>query len=54
MSNINIEETKETATRKAKQIPQPTGFHLLCMVPKIEDTFGDSKIIKAEESIRVE
>jgi len=54
MSDINIEETKETASRKAKQIPQPTGYHLLCMVPKIEDTYGDSLIIKAEESMRVE
>jgi co-chaperonin GroES (HSP10) len=54
MSDINIEDTKETASRKAKQIPQPTGYHLLCMVPKIEDTFGDSLIIKSEESMRVE
>jgi co-chaperonin GroES (HSP10) len=54
MSDINVEETKETASRKAKQIPQPTGYHLLCMVPKIEDTYGDSLIIKAEESMRVE
>jgi co-chaperonin GroES (HSP10) len=54
MSDINIEETKEAASRKAKQIPQPTGYHLLCMVPKIEDTFGDSRIVKAEESMRVE
>jgi hypothetical protein len=54
MSDINIEETKEAASRKAKQIPMPTGYHLLCMVPKIEDTFGDSLIVKAEESMRVE
>lgn len=54
MSDINIEETLETASRKAKQIPAPVGYHLLCMVPKIEDTYGDSRIIKADESVRVE
>ena len=54
MADIDIEETRETAARKAKQIPMPSGFHLLCMVPKIEDTFGDSRILKADESMRVE
>jgi co-chaperonin GroES (HSP10) len=54
MSDIDIEETKDTAERKAKQIPTPTGYHLLCMVPKIEDTFGDSLLVKSEESMRVE
>lgn len=60
MSDVNILATKreakiaEEAAEKAKQVPDPTGYHILCMVPKIEDTFGDSGIIKATESIRVE
>lgn len=54
MADIDIEQTKAEAERKAKQIPVPSGFHILCMVPKIEDTFGDSLIVKAEESMRVE
>lgn len=54
MSNVLILDTKEEAARKAKQVPQPTGYHILCMVPKIDDTYGDSGLVKANETIRVE
>jgi co-chaperonin GroES (HSP10) len=54
MSNVLVDETKKEAERKAKQIPDPSGFRLLCMVPKIEDTYGDSGLIKADETMRVE
>jgi co-chaperonin GroES (HSP10) len=43
----------ETAEKKAKQIPEPSGFHILCMVPEIEDKF-DSGIVKAETTINFE
>ena len=32
MSDINVDRTLEESARKAKQIPVPTGYHLLCMV----------------------
>lgn len=54
MSNVLILDTKEEVARKAKQVPQPTGYHVLCMVPKIDDTYGDSGLVKASETIRVE
>jgi co-chaperonin GroES (HSP10) len=54
MSNVLILDTKEEVARKAKQVPQPTGYHILCMVPKIDDTYGDSGLVKASETIRVE
>ena len=54
MSNVLILDTKEEAARRAKQVPQPTGYHVLCMVPKIDDTYGDSGLVKASETIRVE
>ena len=43
----------ETAEKKAKQIPIPSGFHILCMVPETEDKF-DSGIIKAEATVFAE
>lgn len=43
----------ETAEKKAKQIPEPSGFHLLCMVPEVEETF-DSGIIKADTTLFAE
>jgi co-chaperonin GroES (HSP10) len=54
MSEILILDTKLEAERKAKQVPDPSGYHLLCMIPKIEDTYGDSAIIKADETVKNE
>ena len=52
--SVLILDTKLEAERRAKQVPQPTGYHILCMVPKIDDTYGDSMLVKASETIRVE
>jgi co-chaperonin GroES (HSP10) len=43
----------DTAEKKAKQIPEPSGFHMLCMVPEVEDKF-DSGIIKADTTLFAE
>lgn len=60
MTDVNILATKreakiaEEAAEKAKQVPDPSGYRLLCMVPKIDETYGASGLIKAEETMRVE
>ena len=54
MSEVLVDKTKAEAERKAKQIPDPVGYHILCMVPVIEDTFGDSVIVKSEKIKNVE
>ena len=60
MSNVNILTTKrdakiaDEAAEKARQVPEPTGYHILCMVPKIEETFAESVIIKADTTMHVE
>ena len=43
----------ETAEKKAKQMPEPSGFHILCMVPEVEDAF-DSGIIKSDITVYAE
>jgi co-chaperonin GroES (HSP10) len=59
MSDINVLATKreakaaEEAAEKARQIPEPTGYHLLCMVPKIEESY-ESGILKADTTMHVE
>lgn len=53
MSDIDIVTTQAEAEEKARQLPQPKGYRLLCMVPKIEETF-ESGILKADETKRVE
>ena len=41
--------TDETAT----QLPTPTGYKILCAVPKADDKFGDT-LVKPSEVARVE
>jgi co-chaperonin GroES (HSP10) len=54
MADIDVDKTMSEAERKAKQLPEPTGYHILCMVPKIEDTFGDSVIVKSDKTVNIE
>jgi co-chaperonin GroES (HSP10) len=39
------------AAEKAKQLPQPSGYRILCALPESEETF-DSGIIKSDETRR--
>lgn len=44
------------AEEKAKQLPKPSGYHILCAIPEQEKEFEESSIglIKADETIRYE
>ena len=53
MTAINIEETKNTA-EMAKQLPEPKGYRVLCLVPQVATTFGDSGLVKPDETVRNE
>lgn len=35
-----------SAQEKAKQVPDPATYHLLCMVPKAEEEIGESGLVK--------
>ena len=39
-----------TAEERAKQVPDPSGYRILCAVPEIEDTY-ESGIVKAENKV---
>jgi co-chaperonin GroES (HSP10) len=43
----------DTAERKAKQLPDPSGYRILCAIPEIEDKF-DSGIVKADVTMQHE
>lgn len=43
----------DTAERKAKQLPDPSGYRILCAIPEIEDTF-DSGLVKADITLQNE
>lgn len=41
------EPEAQSVEEKATQLPTPTGYHILCAVPDVEDTY-ESGIIKAD------
>lgn len=47
-------EEDATNEEKATQLPTPTGWKILCIVPDVKDTFDDSSIIKASSMMRAE
>ncbi len=42
-----------TAEEKARQLPQPKGYRILCAIPEVEKEF-ESGLVKAEETINYE
>ena len=49
MSNVDVQETQLDAEQKAKQLPEPKGWRILCMVPHIEAKY-EGGIIKADST----
>ena len=43
----------ETAEEKAKQLPQPATYHLLCVLPEIDDKY-DSGLVKSGQTLHFE
>jgi len=43
-----------SAEEKAKQVPDPATYHLLCVLPEIEEEYGDSGLVKAGQTMHYE
>ena len=50
---VGAYQYEATNAEKAKQLPKPSGYRILCAIPEIEDTY-DSGIAKADETMRIE
>jgi hypothetical protein len=50
VGSINIGATNE---EKAKQLPRPSGYRILCAIPNIEKEY-DSGIVKADTTVHFE
>lgn len=50
VGSINLEATNE---EKARQLPKPSGYRILCAIPDIDKEY-DSGIVKADETIHYE
>jgi co-chaperonin GroES (HSP10) len=46
-------DTEATAEEKAKQLPKPSGYRILCAIPETEKAF-ESGILKADETMHYE
>jgi len=60
MTNLNMDLAVDlsalmdkTGEEKAKQLPKPSGWKILCAIPEVEKEF-ESGLIKADETIRTE
>jgi co-chaperonin GroES (HSP10) len=43
-----------TEAQLENQIPRPVGYHLLIAMPEVEETFGDSGLVKANKTMHHE
>jgi co-chaperonin GroES (HSP10) len=43
----------QTAEEKAKQLPEPSGYRILCVIPEIEDAY-ESGILKSDATMHFE
>jgi len=46
-------EVPQEAEDKAKQLPQPAGYHILCAVPEVEEEF-ENGLIKSSQTVYTE
>ena len=50
VGSVNLEASAE---EKAKQLPRPSGYHILCAIPEVEKEF-DSGLAKADITLHYE
>ena len=43
----NLSKLPEKQEEKATQLPKPQSYHILCMVPKAEEDYSESGILKS-------
>jgi co-chaperonin GroES (HSP10) len=61
MSEILISQDGESATalpstpeEKARQVPDPSSFYLLCVLPEIDEEYGETGLLKAGQTMHYE
>ena len=50
---VGVYRPDASADEKAKQLPSPSGYRILCAVPEVDKEF-DSGLVKSEETVRME
>ena len=50
---VGMYRSEASAEEKASQLPKPSGYHILCAIPEMDDMY-ESGIAKADETKRIE
>ena len=50
---VGVVDTEATSAEKAKQLPRPSGYRILCAIPEVEKEY-ESGLAKADETLRIE
>jgi hypothetical protein len=52
---VGMYRPSASAEEKAKQLPKPSGYRILCAIPEVEKEFeGEVGLVKSDETIRIE
>jgi co-chaperonin GroES (HSP10) len=51
---VGMYKPEATMEEKAKQLPNPSGYRILCAIPEVEETFDNSELIKPDQVVRFE
>ena len=43
-----------TPEEKAKQVPDPATYHLLCVLPEVDEEYGETGLIKSAQAMHFE
>ena len=43
-----------SAEEKARQVPDPATYHILCVLPEIEEEYGDTGLVKPGQTMHYE
>lgn len=60
LTPLELKRAEQIAKQEQEQkeleeaIPKPTGYHVLIALPNIEETYGDSGLIKSNQTLRDE
>jgi hypothetical protein len=51
---VGMYQPEATMEDKAKQLPNPSGYRILCAIPEAEETFDNSDLVKPDQVMHFE
>ena len=51
---VKIEQDEKEQAQMEAAIPKPTGYHILIALPNVEETYGETGLVKADKTLRDE